>query len=459
MATKIALIGAGSAVFTQGLVADMILAPDLGPWELGLVDIDPQALETAERLSRRMIAAKGADLALSASTDRREILPGADIVVCTVGVGGRRGWEIDVQIPRKYGVFQPVGDSVMPGGISRAMRMIPAMVDIANDAQALCPEALFINYSNPMTAICWAIRKATSVPVVGLCHGIMNTERKLSHFLGVPVTEISSVAVGVNHLTFLIDLHWKDQNAWPLVRNKLAAGPRQPDAALGVLFSEAGEWQHTFRANDNPFSWELFETYGAFPAPGDRHVCEFFPERFPCGKYYGKTLGVDAYSLEAVTAYGDRVYAHMRAQALGEKPLNEAIFARAEGEHEQLIDILRSMKQDRRRVFSVNLPNRGAVPNLPDDAVLELPAAATASGLRPLQILDFPDRLAAVITRKLAAARLTVEAALSGDRKLLLEAMLADGAVTEPDLARRMMEELLEAHRQYVPNFFAETAS
>jgi alpha-galactosidase len=437
---KIVLIGAGSAMFTQGLVADMIQSPELGPWELGLVDVDPQALETAEGLSRRMVEARGAEIAVSASTDRRDVLPGADVVVSTVGVGGRRAWEADVFIPRKYGVYQPVGDSVMPGGVSRAMRMIPALVDVARDVKAICPEALFVNYANPLTANCWAIRKATGVPVVGLCHGVFHVERQLAEFIGAPPEEMTSLYAGLNHLTFIFDLRWRGRDAWPLVRARLAG--------------ELGAPSQSFKAADNPFSWSLFETYGAYPAVNDRHVTEFFPERFPEGQYYGRTLGVDAFSLEGTIAWGDQIYADMRAQALGEKPLDEEVFERAEGEHEQLLAILHSIAYDERRVFSANLPNRGAVPNLPGDAILELPAVATATGLRPLQILDFPDTLAAIINRKLTATLLTVEAALAGDRGLFVEALLADGAVTDPAVAREMAEELLKAHRQYLPNFF-----
>jgi alpha-galactosidase len=447
MTKKIVLIGAGSAMFTQGLVADMIQSPDLGPWELGLVDIDPQALETAEGLSRRMVEARGAEITVSAATDRHDALPGADVVVSTVGVGGRRAWETDVFIPRKYGVYQPVGDSVMPGGVSRAMRMIPALVDVARDVKALCPEALFVNYSNPMTANCWAIRKATGVPVVGLCHGVFHVERQLAGFIGAPPEEVTSLYAGLNHLTFIFDLRWQGRDAWPLVRARLAE-------ELGDSFDEMGAPSESFRAADNPFSWSLFETYGAYPAVNDRHVTEFFPERFPEGQYYGRTLGVDAFSLEGTIAWGDQVYADMRAQALGEKPLDEEVFERAEGEHEQLLAILHSIEYDERRVFSANLPNRGAVSNLPDDAILELLAVATATGLRPLQILDFPDPLAAIITRKLTATLLTVEAALAGDRRLFVEALLADGAVTDPAVAREMAGELLKAHRQYLPNFF-----
>ncbi len=458
---KIVLIGAGSAMFTQGLVADMILATDMGPWDLGLVDIAPQALETAEKISGRMVEARGADIAISASTDRRDILPGADVVVMTVGVGGRRGWEKDVFIPRKYGIYQPVGDSVMPGGISRAMRMIPVLVDIARDVKELAPGALFINYSNPMTANCWAIRKATGMPVVGLCHGVFDVERELAEFIGAPPEEVTSLFVGLNHLTFIFDLRWRGRDAWPLVRARLAEERGQPQdiEMLGQEFPEMGAPSKFFKAADNPFSWSLFETYGAYPAVNDRHVSEFFPERFPGGRYYGgKTLGVDAFSFEDTIAWGDEIYADMQAQALGEKPLDEQVFERAAGEHEQLIDILRSIERDERRVFSANLPNYGAVPNLPYEAILELPASATATGLRPLQMRDLTNPLAAIINRKLAATSLTVEAALHGDRGLFVEALLADGAVTDPEVARNMADELLQAHRQDLGNFFPKGA-
>lgn len=447
---KLVLIGAGSAVFTRGLVADLILLDELGPWELGLVDPDPQALETAQGLSRRMVESRNADITISASTDRREVLPGADVVVSTVGVGGRRAWEVDVAIPRRYGIFQPVGDSVMPGGISRAMRIVPVLVELARDVEALCPEAWFFNYSNPMTANCWAIRQATGVPVVGLCHGVFHVERQLAEYIGAPPEEVTSLFAGLNHLTFIFDLRWNGRDAWPIVRERLAAERRDelPARNLGKTFAD-GFW-----AVDNPFSWSLFDAYGAYPAVNDRHVVEFFPERFPAGSYYGQQLGVDAFSVDEIIAWGDGRYAAMRAQALGHEPLDERIFERTAGEHEQLLYILRSIERDERRVFSVNLPNGGAVPNLPADAVLELPAAATATGLRPLQLLDFPDTLAAIVNRKLAATRLTVEAALRGDRKLFVEALLADGAVSERGVAETMGDELLAAQRQYLPHFF-----
>jgi alpha-galactosidase len=446
---KIVLIGAGSAMFTRGLMADLIQAPDLGPWQVGLVDVDPAALQTAEGLCRRLVEARGAEIVVRAALDRRDLLPGADVVVTTIGVGGRRAWETDVFVPRRYGVYQPVGDTVMPGGISRAMRMIPALVDVARDVGALCPEALFFNYSNPMTANCWAIRQETGVPVVGLCHGTFHVERQLAAFIGAPPEEVTALYAGLNHLTFIYDLRWRGRDAWPLVRARLAEERGEAmDRAASVASVD-----DSFKAADNPFSWSLFEAYGAYPAVNDRHVVEFFPERFPGGRYFGKTLGMDVFSFEATIASGDRIYADMRAQALGAQALDERLFARGSGEHEQLLDILRSTWGDARRVYAANLPNGGAVPGLPGEAILELPCVATGRGLRALQSLDLASPLAAILSRKLAATRLTVEAALRGDRGLFVEALLADGAVRDPDVARRMGEELLEAQGGYLPQF------
>jgi len=447
---KIVLIGAGSAVFTRGLLADLILSSELGPWEVGLVDPDPLALGTAEGLSRKMVAARDAPITIHASTDRRDLLPGADVVVLTVGVGGRRAWEVDVEVSRRHGVYQPVGDSVLPGGISRAMRTIPVLVEIAQDVRELCPAALFFNYSNPMTSNCAAIRKATGLEVIGLCHGVFNVERELAAYIGAPHSAVTSLYAGLNHLTFIFDLRWNGQDAWPIVREHLERDRRDPGGSRG-LGQTFGAMSH---AGDNPFSWSLFEAYGAYPSANDRHVVEFFPERFPGGAYHGLTLGVDAFSLQEIIAWGDQRYAAMRAQALGEAPLDTAIFNRTVGEHEQLVSIVRSMAHDQRRVFSVNVPNRGTVPNLPPEAILEVPAVATASGLRPMQIPDFSDLLAGVIRRKLTAVDLTVEAALTGNRRLMVEALLADGAVAQPATAWELADDLLQAQRQYLPHFF-----
>ncbi len=219
---KLVLIGAGSTVFTQRLVADIILAGEADKWELALVDIDPVTLDAVTKLVGKMMQAKGADIPVTATVDRRTVLSGAAFVVTTIAVGGRMGWQRDIEIPRKYGIFQPVGDTALPGGISRAMRMIPQMIAIARDVAELCPDAVFFNYSNPMTAICRAIRKETGVPVIGLCHGVHHVEGVIAKFLGVEDGSIASFGIGLNHLTFLTRLFHNGVDARPMIHAKLA---------------------------------------------------------------------------------------------------------------------------------------------------------------------------------------------------------------------------------------------
>ncbi len=446
---KIVLIGAGSAMFTQGLVADLINSHK--NWKLGLVDIDPEALKVAEGLSRKMVAATGADIQVEASLERRDLLPGADVVVTTIGVGGRRAWEADVYIPRKHGIFQPVGDTTMAGGISRSLRLIPAMVEIARDVQRLCPKALFINYANPMSVICWAVRQVTGAEIIGLCIGVYEVIHELADFIGKPRNEVSALAAGLNHFTWVYDLRWQGQDAWPLVREKLAqerAGQSQRTTTGWAGQADAP------RAANNPFSWSLFETYGAYPAVNDRHVSEFFPERFPRGMCFGRQLGVDVYSFEDCIASGDQIYDEMRLLALGESPVDAAAIQSGLGEHSQLVQIIDALDTDGRMNFTANLPNRGVVPNLPADAILELTSVATGRGVRPLFVPDFPGLLAAPLIRKIAAQRLTVEAALQENpdrrRDLFIEALLMDGCVTELGTARSLADELLESQKAYL---------
>lgn len=450
MNRKLVIIGAGSAVFTQGLVMDMIAAG--GQWNLGLVDTSEEALELIDLLVRRMVKERDAEVTVSASTNRRDILPGADYVVSTIGVGGRRGWERDVFIPRRYGVFQPVGDTTMPGGIARALRMIPALVDIATDIESVCPAARFFNYANPMTANCAAIRRATGVPVVGLCHGVNHSTGDLARALGVPREELTHRAVGLNHLTFVHELRRSGIDLLPDLREWIASRRREglaPESVGALWFGRGADAPPPA----DPFSWSLFEVFGAYPVPGDRHVTEFFPELFPGGRYYGKQLGVDAFGFEPVIASGDAKYEEMGRLARQDEPLGDAFFARFGGEHEQLLAIIGAIERDERRVFSANLPNGSAYPNLPADAVLELPALASSGGLVALPFADFPDRLVPVISRRLDVVSCTVEAALSGDRALVAEAIRMDGSLTDERAIFSMTDELLRAQAEFLPQF------
>lgn len=448
------LIGAGSAVFTRGLLADLIGADDLGAWEIRLVDVDRTNLDIAADLAERMIGARGAGdtIRVVRSLDRREVLPGADFVVTCVGVGGRPAWQLDHEIVQRHGVFQAVGDSILPGGISRLLRTTPVLVEIAEDIADLAPDALFFNYSNPMTANVQAIHQQTGLEVVGLCHGMHHIQRELAQLIDAPFERTSTLYAGINHLTFIYDFRLDGQDAWPQVQERvereLASTP--DPAEIGNIFYDTPSAWH------NPFAWELFARYGAFAAAGDRHVTEFFPERFARGDYYGKQLGIDAFSLPEILEWGEERYQGMRRQAIGEEPLDESVFERSGGEQEQLIAIIRSITFDRREMFSCNVVNRGLVPGLPDWSAVEIPGVATARGIRPVAVPDLGRPLTAILARRLSSVDIAVEAALTGDRDLVVEAMIADGGITDADAAAALTDELLEAQAAHLPRF-AET--
>lgn len=450
MRRKMVLIGAGSVQFTKGVL--MNLLEDVGrKWHLSLVDIEAGVLDSAFKLCTKMIREKGGDIELSYSTDRCDALPGADYVVTTIGVGGRRAWEQDVFIPRKYGVYQPVGDTVMPGGISRAMRMIPAMLDITKDVMRLCPDAYYFNYSNPMSIICRAVRKATNAKIIGLCHGVFMSEWYIADFAGLKREECSSYYAGINHLTYIYDFRHKGRDVWPAIREKLAR-----IKAAGYDFQDTSKPlpERTGEAETlhEPFCWSIFEDYGAYPAPGDFHVVEFYPERFPEGKIYGGTMGVDVpVRFEDIIKDGDEEFDKIQnwAHMEGELP-KEAYHTHV---REKLLDMIDSIEGDKRIIFPVNVPNDGAVPNLPKDAVLEIPAAATGTGFSPIILNNFPDFIAGVVTKNLANIEVTVEAALKGDRKLFAEAILMGGYISDRNEVNKMVDELITAHKRYLPQF------
>ncbi len=206
---------------------------------------------------------------------------------------------------------------------------------------------------------------------------------------------------------------------------------------------------------DNPLSWELFERYGALPAVVDRHASEFFPERFPGGQFYTRTLGIDAFPIEEVIARGEKTYQDMLRQGEEGVEVDEALFQRAEGEHEQLVEMIRSLILDERKTFSVNIPNEGAVKGLPDDAVLEIPGVAAGVGFCPMRLTGFSDELKGIIARRLAPVNPTVTAALTGSRDMWVEAMLLDGAVADVRTARALAEDFLAEYRDCLPQYFS----
>ena len=445
---KLTIIGAGSAMFTQGFIMDLLNNTNGYRWHVALVDIDEAVLVSMAKLAKKMIEHKKSDVTLSYTTDRKEALADTDYVVVTIGVGGRRAWEQDVYIPRKYGVMQPVGDTAMPGGISRAMRMVPAMIDIAGDVKSICPKATFLNYSNPMAIICKAISKTVDIQMTGLCIGVPGTFWYMAEVAGLPKEECGGYWGGINHCTFIYDFRHKGKSAWHKLKAAIAGKDLTDldeviDPLMGDKKTKVGE----------PFSWWFLENHGAFLAPGDRHVTEFFTEYFPQGRYYGRILGKDAYSFEGTIAGGDEIHQSVVDIAESPEPLTESFFLRPTGEHEQLMEIICSLENDESKIFSANVVNNGTLPGISSDAIVEVPCVVGAHGFKPVYQPQFPAVYAAHTNRFLSCIDVAVEAALTGNRNYLTQAILMGGYLNDKDAAEKMTEELLAAQKEYLPQF------
>lgn len=440
-------------MFTVGLVSDLIKSNE--PVELALVDIDPAALGVASRLVQKMVDARNAPIRVRSSLDRKDVLKDASVVITTIGVGGRRAWEQDVLIPRKYGIYMPVGDTVGPGGTSRAMRMIPPMIEIARDVLDLAPDALFINYANPMSVICRAVRKVTGAEVIGLCIGSWDTVLYLAKTLGVMPHELSYNAGGINHLTWFSEVVCRGQDGMPVLREharRVVQGAEQ--AVKDYMAGKRPELPHCgspFESSyQHPFSWQCLLWFDAFPAPLDRHVTEFFPQFFREGKYYGKKLGIDEFSFEGTIEAGDRGFAQMQSDAHDPNPLVDSYFDKLSGEQEQAIDIVQSIRHNKGKVYFANLPNQGQVPNLPLGAVIEAPAIANSRGLHAIQQRPLPTAAAGILATRFAWVETLVEAYVHNSRDKFIQALILDGAVSSVDTAVQLADELIAAHKPFL---------
>lgn len=440
--SKIVIIGAGSVVFSRGLIADIVMTNELSGSTLALCDIDSEGLELTTRLARRMITESEADIMIESSTDRMDVLPGADYVIQTIAIGGMSAWEKDLNIPMKYGIIQPVGDSVGPGGISRALRLLPVVVDICHDIEDVCPNALMVNYSNPNTCVCSVIHQYSNIRAVGLCRGLYGTQKELADYLDVPTEDTSVLATGINHFNWILDFVVQGQDGLAMLRDKFELD--------GV-------------PDNMRISASLFKIFGAFPTPGDRHVAEFVPYFLNQEADYGRKYG-----LNLMKAYGQNAdhWNEIRDHLNGYMPV-ELYLKRSD---EMAISLITAIENSgfairatntndpyfklARYFDAVNIPNYGLVTNLPEGAILEIPASVTHNGIRGVFIGDIPHGIATMISQRLYQQNLIVESAINGDRQLALQAMLLDPLVPSLEIAEAMLDELLEAHEEHLPRFF-----
>jgi len=297
------------------------------------------------------------------------------------------------------------------------------------------PKAHFFNYSNPMSANCRGIRKATRAKLVGLCHGVPDVMRSLAAFINAPIGQCDLTWAGINHLTWFIAFRVDGKDAWPLVSKRLEEMTRKGEATRGT------------------FVWELYRLFGAFPAVGDRHTTEFFPQFFRTGEMGGKILGKDLFSFEATIRAGDEAFRRMEELAAGRGTIDPQAFQRSIGEHEQLIEIANALSRRAARRFSVNLPNEGQVGNLPKDAVIECPARVSNRGIAPIKLGEIPTGCRATVEKALLTVELAVEAALERNRRKFVQALIVDGAVKSTREAEQLADDLLLAQKEFLPGW------
>jgi alpha-galactosidase len=427
------LVGAGSTVFTPGLLRDLASSPYSDSYEVRLVDLNLDAAQIMADLGRRMAAAAGSRMTVDACASRRAALAGARFVVTTIAVGSAAGWRRDLEIPARYGVLQTVGDSVGPGGVLRALRHIPELVAIASDVAELAPAAWLITYSNPLTANVRAITRQTGVAVIGLCHGTMHTRAALAAELGIPVRELHTVFAGLNHLCWLLDIRAGGQDLYPRLHRLAAEKRGGADAA-----SNPREGLH------QPVSADLLASFGRYPAPGDRHVAEFFGDYLHRGPgeqlAWGLQGGYDM-TLQYIEEKGV-LWDGLRAAARGDAEIEVG----QSQEAERLVAIAESLISGEDRVeLAVNMPNEGKIPGLPPEAVVEVPAVVGASGITGLAVGELPPAIAAVLTARALQQEIIVEAAVTGSRQLALQALVLDPLVPDSRTARSILDDSVEA--------------
>jgi alpha-galactosidase len=441
---RICVVGGGSYNWGPVLLRDLAATPGL-TGTVALHDLDHAAAEEMARLGRMIVAATGSSLTIEAIPDQREALRGADFVVVTITTGGLAAMRHDLEVPLRYGVRQPVGDTVGPGGLSRALRNVPVLVGIARTMEEVCPEAWLINISNPMAALVRAVAKATRIKVVGLCHEVLGVRRTLARLFEASEGVIELQVAGTNHLTWLLAVRVHGEDGLTRLRRHLAAGDEVP------IRTRPEPHRAPFQDNWR-LKLALFETYGHLPAAGDRHLAEFFPHFLSEAAGYGADYGVLLTQIEHREAGLRAAKERVRAWLAGREPLP------TDRSGEEVADLILALATGREYIAVVNLPNRGQIDNLPREAVVETLGLVGATGVRGIAAGPLPLGLLSTVQPHVLNQELIVEAALTGDRRLAVQAFLGDalvGTVGDFRAVGRMVEELIGVNGAWLPRFVA----
>ena len=438
MAAKIAFIGAGSLGFTRGLVRDILTFPLLRDAHIALMDINPDRLDFARRAVESIIKRGNYPATVTATLNRHEALKGANAVLCTILNGGVEIWQHDILIPKKYGVDTNVGDTRSISGVFRALRTIPDMVGICKDMERLCPDAILLNYTNPMAMLCRAMQKTSSIQVSGLCHSVQGTAHMLAHWIGAPNEEITYVCAGINHQAWYIDFRRNGKDVYPQLRKVVATNKKiyNEEQVRNEMFLHLGYYVTESSGHNSEYSWwfrkrpDLIEKY--------------------CTHSTGWNPGVYAYILD-----GYRNAAKNWKKDI-EKWFAEGAPMPLERGHEYAASIINAYRGGDAFEFNGNVPNNGSITNLPSEACVEVPVVANKRGFNTIQVGALPPQLAALNNVSIAVEEMAVEAALTGDSTMVFHACAYDplcAAVCSLAEIRKMVNEMLEKNRKYLPRF------
>ncbi|MEO0938639.1 MAG: alpha-glucosidase/alpha-galactosidase [Pseudomonadota bacterium] len=430
---KIAFIGAGSTIFMRNIVGDCLLTPALSEAEFALMDIDAQRLAQSEAVARAMVAKTGAGARVTATTDRRAALDGADFVVTAFQVGGYTPCTVtDFEIPKAYGLRQTIGDTLGVGGIMRALRTVPVLWDIAADMAQLCPGALMLQYVNPMAINTWALAEAfPALRQVGLCHSVQNTVQEIAHDLDLDPSGIRYRVAGVNHVAFFLRLERNGRSLYPALREGYAAG-RLPKPPLLMPRCE------------NRVRYEVMDQLGYFCTESSEHLAEYVPWFIKSGR---EDL-IDRFAIPL-----DEYPKRCEEQAAEWRDLDPGAVEVCKS-HEFAAEIMAAEVTNTPYVFYGNLPNNGQLPQLPLGAAVETPCLMDANGVQPTVVEDIPPQLIALMRSQINVQELTVRALVDQDREHIYHAAMMDPhTAAELDLRqiRSLVDDLLTAHGDWIP--------
>ena len=418
--TKIVFLGAGSISFGMSMLRDLVTTPELRGSTLTLVTRHADTATRAAALARYLSDKTGARLNVEATTDRRAAFDGASFVVNATAVERNRLWKLDFEIPRKHGIRHTLGENGGPGGLFFPLRTLPMIFDFVRDMEEICPQALFINFSNPESRIVMALGRYSRIRCLGQCHGINGSRWQVAEIMGLPVADVDVWGAGLNHFQCLMQIRHRTTGEDLYPRLKAA--------------------EASFAKPTSPLTRRLFRAFGYWLTCGDEHLGEYFA--------YGWEAGEKGYDFAADERWRAE-FADSVSKVLAGSADMPPWWIEPSGERGGAV-IAATLLNQRRMLDSGIVYNRGAIPNLPENLAVEVPVMVDAAGVHPVSLGPLPDPIAKLMSMQANVQQLAVDAAVHASKEMALQALLIDPVVNSAAAAEKLLDELWEINRPYI---------